>query len=676
MSAARPIPMDMTELLGPEGPLAEAIDGFQPRAPQQEMATRIAAFLAGFEDASNPEGSEHPGARATGTSPQLVCEAGTGTGKTFAYLAPILAAGRRAIISTATKPLQAQLTLDDIPRVANALGVHPRVALLKGRANYLCHHRLERALAEPRQSAAMQTELARINTWLPHTRDGDLSTLPDLGENSPVWPAVTSTVDNCLGGSCKHFERCFAARARTEALNAEIVVVNHHLLISDLTLRHDGFGELLPDVDVVMVDEAHALVEVLRRSLGFQLSTRQVMDLARDTRRALKTESSCPDLVDPELGELATRLDALEQTLGRVESGSSRFDPAAAGDPAVAELVGLETVLGQVAARLAEVRDEGAEVANVARRFADLSARQQAFLHQEPDALIRWVERAKSGVILRATPHDIASAFADRQATVAAPWIFTSATLTVAGGFGHFCDTLGLSGAETAAWESPFDYARRAILYLPETPFEPRDAAFPGFVADVAEQIIRLLGGRTFVLFTSHHALNIAAERLRRRVPWPIFIQGQASREQLIREFAQHGQAVLCGAASFWEGVDVRGPALSAVVIDKLPFPRPDDPIRSARAEVLRAEGRDPFREDQLPSAVLSLKQGVGRLIRDETDAGIVAICDPRLRARSYGRSFLKSLPPMPTTTDFEAVRAFWSEIENSVLPDAAGGQV
>lgn len=644
--------MTMADLLGPDGPLAKAIDGFQPRSMQQAMAERINAFLASGGDTTDRQ--------------PLVLEAGTGTGKTFAYLAPILAAGQRAIISTATKPLQAQLTLDDIPRLSKALDVHPRVALLKGRANYLCHHRLERALSEPRQSPETQHELARINTWLPHTRDGDLSTLPDLSERSAVWPLVTSTVDNCLGGGCGHYERCFAARARAEALNAELVVVNHHLLISDLTLRHDGFGELLPDVDVVLVDEAHALVEVLRRSLGFQLSTHQIMDLARDTRRALKREGSAPDLIDGELATLADRLDAIERQLAHPASGASRFDPVGSDIPAMADLRALESVLGRVTERLTEVKDEGAEIANVARRFADVSMRHQAFLYQERDTLIRWVEHAKTGVILRATPHDIAAAFAERQATIDAPWIFTSATLTVSGSFTHFCDTLGLSSAETDAWESPFDYARRAILYLPHTPLEPRDAGFPWFVADVAEQIIRLLGGRTFVLFTSHHALNQAADRLRQRIPWPLLVQGQASREQLIREFTQHGQAVLCGAASFWEGVDVRGPALSAVVIDKLPFPRPDDPIRAARAEVLRADGRDPFREDQLPSAVLALKQGVGRLIRDEHDAGIVAICDPRLRARSYGRSFLKSLPPMPTTTEFDEVRRFWQDLERS----------
>ena len=640
--------MPVHELLGAGGAIAAAVDGFRPRSQQQEMAARIEGFLNTACDPGSPQRT-------------LVCEAGTGTGKTFAYLTPILAAGKRAIISTATKPLQAQLTLDDIPRIARALNTRPRVALLKGRSNYLCHQRLERALAEPNLSREMRAQIHRVNTWLPHTADGDLSTLPGLPEHSPVWPMVTSSVENCLGGSCPQFERCFAAKARSEALNAEVVVVNHHLLVSDLTLRHDGFGELLPDADVVLVDEAHALVEVLRQSLGFQLSTRQLRELSRDTQRALRAETDHADHLDPLLIQLADQTDRLEHALQRASGGARGFAGEADDAGAVAEMHALERLCDALAEGLAEHREDGPEVASVVRRFADLRIRFEAFLNDAAgDALIRWVETTRTGILLRATPNNIAEAFQARMAMLDVPWVFTSATLTVRGRFDHFCETLGLLAAETEAWDSPFDYASRAMLYLPETNLEPRDGGFVPFVSDVAESIIRLIGGRTFVLFTSHAALNQVAERLKKRVPWPLFVQGQAPREQLIRGFIEAGDGVLLGSASFWEGVDVRGPALSAVVIDKLPFPRPDDPIRSARAQLLREAGRDPFREDQLPSAVLSLKQGVGRLIRDVEDSGVVAVCDPRLASRSYGRTFIESLPAMQRTRNFKDVEAFW----------------
>lgn len=637
------------DLLGPAGALSREIPGFAPRRGQREMAEAVAAAICGVVETRD-----------------LLCEAGTGTGKTFAYLAPVLAAGRRAIVSTATKPLQAQLVDEDIPRVARALGVRPRVALLKGRSNYLCRHRLTGALADPDLPPTAHADLAAVEAWCRRSVDGDIAAADGIPEASPVWPFVTSTVDNCLGGRCPEFERCFAVSARLKAMEAEIVVVNHHLLVSDLTLRAEGFGELLPETDVVVVDEAHALVEVVRRTLGFALSSRQLTDLSHDARRALTEEGTGPQPIDEELAELAGALARLDRKLGRLDGGAAAFEALRHEAGLDSELETVGASLAEVAATLTAVGEQGPMTANAARRFSGLAERHETWVSADAKAWIRWVERTRSGFALRATPHDIADAFRERRARLDVPWIFTSATLSVGGSFAHYLDTLGIDDVRTERWDSPFDFPARTRLYLPGAPVEPSHPAYTDFVADVAFAIVTLLAGRTFVLFTSHRALTRAAAVLRPRLDLPMFVQGDAPRERLLAEFVRSGRGVLLGTASFWEGVDVRGPALSAVVIDKLPFPRPDDPIRRARAEALAAEGRDSFRDDQLPSAVLALKQGVGRLIRDPADAGIVAICDPRLKSRGYGRVFLRSLPPMPVTEDFDEVRRFWETIEPS----------
>jgi len=634
-------------LLGADGPLAREIPGFAPRAGQQEMAAEVAAL---FERDDAPR--------------HLILEAGTGTGKTFAYLAPILAAGRRAIVSTATKPLQAQLVGDDLPRVARALGVNPKIALLKGRANYLCRHRLNGALADPRLPRRAHADLARVETWRTHTRDGDIAGLDAVPESSPVWPFVTSTVDNCLGGQCPEFENCFAVAARLKAMDAEIVVVNHHLLVSDLALKSEGFGELLPEVDVVVVDEAHALIEVVRRTLGFQVSARQLTDLGHDARRALAEEASGTFVIDDDLAELGGALERLDRKFGALSGGAASFDRLRESADLDPELETMGAALSEISATLSAATDRGPMCANAARRFSDLTVRHETWVTAASDAYIRWVERTRSGFVLRATPHDIADAFRERRARIEAPWVFTSATMAVGERFSHFTETLGIDDARTARWESPFDFAHLTRLYLPKAPCEPGHPDFAAFVAEVAFDVVRLTGGRAFVLFTSHQALRRVADLMRPHLTFPMFVQGDAPRESLLEAFVASGQGVLFGTSSFWEGVDVRGQALSAIVIDKLPFPRPDDPIRRARADVLAAEGRDAFREDQLPSAVLALKQGVGRLVRDVSDAGIVAICDPRLVSRGYGRMFLRSLPPMPVTRDFDEVRAFWEALD------------
>ena len=637
------------ELLGAAGAMSQEVPGFAPRPGQQEMAEAVAAAIGG---AAGPR--------------DLICEAGTGTGKTFAYLAPLLAAGRRAIVSTATKPLQAQLVDEDIPRVARALGVRPRVALLKGRSNYLCRHRLAGALADPELPPAAHADLAEVEAWSRRSVDGDIAAADGIPEGAPVWPFVTSTVDNCLGGRCPEFERCFAVSARLKAMDAEIVVVNHHLLVSDLTLKAEGFGELLPETDVVVVDEAHALVEVVRRTLGFALSSRQLTDLSHDARRALNEEGTGSEPIDEDLSELAGALVRLDRMLGGLDSGAASLEAVRRETGLDSELECVGAALAEVAATLDAVDEQGPMTANAARRFAGLAERHETWVTAQADAWIRWVERTRSGFALRATPHDIADAFRERRARLDVPWIFTSATLSVGGSFTHYLDTLGIDDARTERWDSPFDFPARTRLYLPKAPVAPNHPAYTDFVARVAMEIVTLLGGRTFVLFTSHRALTRAAARLRPQLTLPMFVQGDAPRERLLAEFVRCGRGVLLGTTSFWEGVDVRGPALSAVVIDKLPFPRPDDPIRRARAEALAARGQDSFRDDQLPSAVLALKQGVGRLIRDPADAGVVAICDPRLKTRGYGRVFLRSLPAMPIIEDFDEVRQFWETIEPS----------
>ncbi|HRE55966.1 MAG TPA: ATP-dependent DNA helicase [Candidatus Competibacter sp.] len=591
----------------------------------------------------------------------LVVEAGTGTGKTYAYLVPALLSGMRVIISTGTRHLQDQLFQRDLPVVRQALDLPVRVALLKGRGNYLCRYRLH-AVQESGWLASREqvAELKRIHSWARRTRGGDIAEVSNVPEASPLWPRVTSTVDNCLGQECPQLSDCFLAKARREALAADVLVINHHLFCADMAMKETGFAELLPGAEAIILDEAHQLPEIASQFFGKSLSNRQLLELARDT--VVEQAREAADFSD--LRQCAQQLDpataALREALGLADRRAPWREVA--DQPMVrAALDEMNAVLARLRLALKEAAQRGKGLENCHRRAEDLAQRLTALTGAEsrPDN-VRWFETRGRAFTLSLTPLDIAPAFRGRMANQPGAWIFTSATLAVGQGFDHFTARLGVSDHAALRLDSPFDFARNTVLYQP--PGLP-DPGSPRYTAALVEAILPVLAasrGRAFLLFTSYRALHEAAALLAGRLDYPLLVQGERSKATLLREFRDLGNAVLLGTASFWEGVDVRGEALSCVIIDRLPFAAPGDPVMQARIESLRQQGQDPFMSYQLPQAVIALKQGAGRLIRDVSDRGVLVLGDPRVSSKFYGRVFLDSLPPMPRTRDFDAVRAFF----------------
>jgi len=667
---------NLTAILGASGPLTRALSGFTPRPAQQQMAARIDAALQQRE--------------------VLMVEAGTGTGKTYAYLVPALLSGLRVLISTGTRTLQDQLFHRDLPLLAGALGRPARVALLKGRSNYLCRSRLaDIGQQEQLLPASADVLLSRIRDWAQATRTGDLAELPELTDTHALRPQITSTRDNCSGMRCSESARCHVFEARRQAMEADIVVVNHHLLLADMALKEEGFGDLLPGVDAVVLDEAHQLPDLASEFFGVSVSSRQiellVADLAREQAAAARRGESLGDerLGDEDLGaELERSLVAIQALLGRADRHLAYRELAAEAHQALAGLqrtcralqARLEAAAGRSAAtpELQSCAVRARALALALRQISeqpayDSDARVDAGLDTDVAAAAaaadagagagasagdsvagaRTVTTNARGFVLRLLPYEIASRFQAQLRQAGNAWIFTSATLAVGDDFSHFASRLGLDGAAALRFDSPFDYARQALLYLPRALPQPSDAGFGDAVIDTALGLLDSAGGGAFLLFTSHRALRHAAQRLAGALPpgLPLLVQGTAPRELLLRRFRASGRAVLLGTASFWEGVDVQGPALRLVIIDKLPFASPEDPVVRARIEYLKSQGANAFRDYQLPEAVLALKQGVGRLIRSEQDRGVVVICDPRMSERGYGRIFRDSLPPMQTTT-------------------------
>ncbi len=637
------IAVDVAKLLGPEGALVRRVPGFAPRLPQQKMAQAVDATL---EDGGT-----------------LIVEAGTGTGKTFAYLAPALLSGARVIISTGTRHLQDQLYGQDLPMLRRALKIRTRVALLKGRGNYLCLYRLQRTEQEGwLPSPAQVAELRHVRRWAGRTRRGDIAEITDVPENSSLWPRVTSTADNCLGQDCPHLEDCFFARARLDALAADVLVINHHLFCADLALRETGFAELLPEVEAIILDEAHQLPEIATRFFGQSLSGRQVTELARDT-----VVEQARDAADfPELRHRAEALAVVETVLREALGTAERraLWREVAEQPAMREAVGrLTEALDRLREALREAGQRGKGLESCRRRAEDLMQRLLAVTGKEGQSdTVRWFETRGRGFILSLTPLDIAPTFRTRLEERPRAWIFTSATLAVGESFEHFAARLGLQDYAALRLDSPFDFARNTLLYHPPGLPEPTSPQYTSALLEAALPVLEASRGRAFLLFTSHRALREAEEGLAGRLDYPLLVQGAAPKVALLREFRARGNAVLLGTTSFWEGVDVRGEALSCVIIDRLPFASPGDPVLQARIESLRQRGEDPFQCYQLPQAVIALKQGAGRLIRDVTDRGVLMLCDPRLLTKFYGRVFLDSLPPMPRTRKLERVRGFFAE--------------
>jgi ATP-dependent DNA helicase DinG len=643
---------DLAELactaLASDGALAQRLPGYVLREPQRELSAAIAGAM---QDRAS-----------------LIAEAGTGTGKTYAYLVPALLSGERVIVSTGTKALQDQLFHRDLPRVREALGVGAKTALLKGRGNYLCLYRMEQAKGEGFASREATAQFQRVLAWSGRTRSGDLAELPDLPDDSPLRPQITSNTENCLGSTCPNWSECFVARARAEAQAADIVVVNHHLLLADLAIKQEGFGEILPGAAAFVVDEAHQLPELAAQFFGENCSARQWLDLARD---ALK-----------ECGNLSGAIGSVQQPVRALEQSVRELRLAMEGQPArgtAARLLSVPLIddamegLWQAVAALREALQPLAEAtpgfAACHERARAGAAALSAWLREDdlddeadPDApatSVRWYELTQRGFSLQRTPLDVSGPLRAFRERSRAAWIFTSATLAIGGGFEHLALRLGLERPRTLLQPSPFDWPRQALCYLPPGLPEPNARGYGTALIEAVRPALQASQGRAFLLFTSHRALREAAEALRAG-PWPLFVQGSAPRHELLQRFRDSGNGVLLGAASFWEGVDVAGEALSLVVIDRLPFAAPDDPVLEARLDAVRRRGGNPFRDEQLPQAVIALKQGVGRLIRSHADRGVLVLADPRLLGKSYGRVFLDSLPPLPRTRDIEDVRRFF----------------
>jgi ATP-dependent DNA helicase DinG len=588
----------------------------------------------------------------------LVCEAGTGTGKTFAYLVPALLSAGKVIISTGTKTLQDQLYRRDLPTVRAALGVPVTTALLKGRANYVCHYHLERNLEGGSQGRDVEIDLRRIASFARVTRTGDKSELADVREEAQAWDLATSTRENCLGQSCPRYRDCFVMAARREALAADLVVVNHHLFFADVMLKDEGMAELLPACNTVIFDEAHQLPETATLFFGETLSTAQLVELARDIRaEALAGARDMPDAQ-----HLAAALDKAAKDL-RLALPEESARITAASVARGRDFTDALAAIGSALASLCSVLEALAERSEGLARCAERARQAQALLGRWRDEgrtdLVRWIEVLGHSLRLNATPLSVAEIFRKQLDGRARAWIFASATLAVSGDFGHYRKEMGLHDARTAFWGSPFDYASQALLYVPKKLPDPNSEAHTRAVVEAALPVIQASGGRAFVLFTTLRAMRLAHKLLRGEfdrmgLAFPLMLQGQGPRSELLERFRRLGNAVLIGSASFWEGVDVRGEALSLVVIDKLPFAPPDDPVLAARLESLERSGGNPFLDYQLPHAALSLKQGAGRLIRDEADRGVLVICDPRLLAKPYGKRILASLPPMRLTRELD----------------------
>jgi ATP-dependent DNA helicase DinG len=626
------------------GPLAQVLAGYSYRPEQAAMAKAVGQALERLEP--------------------LIVEAGTGTGKTFAYLIPALLSGRSVIISTGTRTLQDQLFRRDVPMLAKALGLPVKMALLKGRANYLCRHRLNLAtqqgslLGSERDAARV---LARVSRWAATTKSGDLSELTDLPEQSSIWPSVTSTRENCLGQGCAEFSRCHVFDARRNAQAADIVVVNHHLLLADLALKDEGFGDLLPGAEAVILDEAHQVPDIAAQFFGQMWSVRQAELLTRD----VTAELAAAGIRAPAMVEAVIALDSHLQGLkGALQRGAGRYEWSELPDTFLDALSEIENALSDMAEDL-EGLGGGAGTANCARR-AHVLANDLALLRELSDgAGLRWAEATANGLLLQFTPFEIAERLREYVESRPCAWVFTSATLAIGDDFSHFAARVGLSDARTLRIDSPFDYATQARLYLPPRMREPQDPAFGDQFISVCAPLLEACGGRAFLLYTSYRGLAEGVRALKQRFPeppFPVLVQGEAPREALLNRFRELGNAVLLATGSFWEGVDVKGDALSIVAIDKLPFAAPDDPLLKARLEGIRRRGGNPFFEYQLPQAVLALKQGVGRLIRDFDDFGVIVIGDPRVRTKAYGRVFLSSMPPSPIITDGKIAAQFLTD--------------
>ncbi|HHX8294680.1 TPA: ATP-dependent DNA helicase [Vibrio diabolicus] len=636
-----------------DGALGKAIPGFQARQPQIDMAEAVSSAIK--------------------DQTQLVVEAGTGTGKTFAYLVPALLSGKKVIISTGSKNLQEQLYHRDLPLMVNALGFYGQVALLKGRSNYLCLDRLSRQMVESHTNESdptLLTQLVKVRAWSSETKTGDLGDCDDLPEDSMIIPAITSTNDNCLGKECPSYTDCFVLKARKRAMDSDIVVVNHHLFLADLAIKETGFGELIPEADVFIFDEAHQLPDIASEYFGQSVSSRQIHDLAKDIEIAYRTEAKDMRQLQKVGDKLMQSAMDMRIVLGEpgfrgnwreaLQSGSIKRELLRLTDSLELAIDVLKIALGR-----SQLLDTAFERANLIKgridRVCDVDITGYSY----------WYDTSPRHFALHITPLSVADKFHEQIEIKQGAWIFTSATLAVSGDFKHFTERLGLKPTKQFSLPSPFDYQKQARLCVPRYLPEPNSNGLADKLVRMLAPVIEENDGRCFFLCTSHSMMRELGEKFREVLELPVLMQGEMSKQKTLAEFMELGNALLVATGAFWEGIDVRGDALSCVIIDKLPFTAPDDPLLKARIEDCRLRGGEPFAEVQIPDAVITLKQGVGRLIRDQKDHGALIICDNRLVTRDYGGIFLGSLPPIPRTRDLDGIKAFL-KAEQSVTDASA----
>jgi len=625
----------LSEFFGENSPLKTLLPGFQPRAGQAWMAEAVAETIANLD--------------------KLVVEAGTGTGKTFAYLLPALQSGRKTIISTGTKALQDQLFHRDLPLIGKAVGRPVAAALLKGRANYLCLERLDHAtdVAEP-----LVGDLNAVREWRHRTESGDKAELTEVAEDSRVWPLVTSTVDNCLGQKCPEYSNCHVVKARRAAQEADLVVVNHHLLLADLAMKEEGFVEFLPGAEAIILDEAHQIPDLAVQFFGVTLGSRELERLADEIRLAT---------IPFQQPELQRRIDALQTAIRVLRAEAPRDEGRHQLAEVIAEirgpLDGLRLALGELQTAFAEIADTSVELDKLHEQLVSAAERLALLASDDSWDGLRWLEINPRSLRINLTPLDVSTTLHGLIDNGHQAWIFTSATLAVAEDFSHFTSRMGLVDVAGFAFPSPYPVERNGLVYLPPDLPQPSDFGHTDAVLESVVPLLDMTSGGMFCLFTSHRALNNAKKWFRSNKKFLagrlLLVQGSAPRDDLLRRFREAGNAVLLGTGSFWEGVDVRGQALTVVAIDKLPFASPADPLMMARLEFIRRAGGNGFTEHQLPQAVLAMKQGAGRLLRDENDYGVIVLCDPRLTTKSYGRMFLKSFEPMPSTSSIDEVAKF-----------------
>jgi ATP-dependent DNA helicase DinG len=657
------------EVFSDTGPLARTLPSFEPRESQRAMAGAVA-------DAIDSGGV-------------LLAEAGTGTGKTLAYLVPAILSGQRVLVSTGTKHLQEQIFNKDLPLLEQVLPVRFRATLMKGRGNYLCLHRFD----EFRQAPTFRQEADRVHftlveAWAQSTPTGDRGEVDELPDDLPFWPQISATAEQCLGNDCPQYADCFVTQMRQRAADSDVVIVNHHLLCADAALRHHGFGEVIPECPAAVVDEAHQLEDVATQYFGVAVSTHRLDEIVADAERLVRRGAiDKAEDVDPvRAAALRVHAAALDfwRDIAQVSGDQVTPTAMAAGtdrrrggapalfderrrvspeslDPAGEAGLTLIGALDSLHAAIGRVQDARVEVLSLGRRAGQLRDEVRFLMRADDPAFVFFVETRGAGVFLRAFPIDVSGLVRERLFGRLRTTVLTSATLRVGESFAYVASRLGVNDAKSMALPSEFDHARQSVLYLPRRMPDPRQPDFPLKVADEVIEILQRTEGRAFVLFTSHAALRAVRARLEGTLSYPLLVQGMAPRGVLLEQFRRTANAVLLATASFWQGVDVVGEALSCVVIDKLPFASPGDPIIAARMEAISARGGDPFAEYQVPLAILTLRQGLGRLLRHRDDRGVLAILDPRLQTMGYGRRFLAALPPSPITRDLDDIARFFA---------------